>query len=328
MNPAVARGAAISEESLKIGPLSVGRGEKLYGVVDVPVQGETYRLPMWLINGHETGPTLVVTGGVHGAEYASIAAALELGRSLDARSVRGRVVVVPVLNLPAFTARSIYVCPLDGKNLNRVFPGDVGGTGTEQMADWIFRNVISRADYYVDLHGGDLIEALVPFTIFFRSGDAQVDQVSLEMAKVFGLHYLVASESPGSTICAASRAGIPSILTESGGQGIWTAEHVADHTNGLQRLMRHLEMIPGSAPEPTPFTLLQQFLWARSEHDGLWYPEVRVGESVRAGQALGYVKDWEGKVLQTGYSPGEGTVLFIVSSLAIHQNEPLFAVGA
>jgi predicted deacylase len=139
---------------------------------------------------------------------------------------------------------------------------------------------------------------------------------------------LVSSGTPGSTIAAASCAGIPSILTESGGQGIWTSEQVADHSNGLQRLMRYLKMISGSAPEPTPFTLLEQFLWLRSEHEGFWYPKVSVGQTVCAGQELGYIKDWEGTVMQTALSPGEGTVLFIVSSLAIHENDPLFAVGA
>ena len=318
----------MSDRTLEVGQLSAGRGEKRYGVVEFLVQGQSYRLPMWLINGNEAGPTLVVTGGVHGAEYASIAAALDLGRSLNPNGLRGRIIVVPVINLPGFAARSIYVCPLDGKNPNRVFPGDAGGTGSEQMADWVFRNVISQADYYVDLHGGDLIEALVPFTIFFRSGNEQVDAMSLEMAKVFGIHYLVSSGTPGSTIAAAASAGIPSILTESGGQGIWTAEHVADHTNGLQRLMRYLKMIPGSAPELTPFTLLEQFLWLRSDHEGFWYPQVLVGETVGAGQELGYINDWEGNVLQTCLSPAEGTVLFIVSSLAIHENDPLFAIGA
>ncbi|MDE3136326.1 MAG: succinylglutamate desuccinylase/aspartoacylase family protein, partial [Acidobacteriota bacterium] len=207
-------------EVLKVGMLSAARGEKQYGVNEFPVQGRSYRLPMWLINGHADGPTLVVTGGVHAAEYASIAAALDLGRSLDPKSLHGRVIVLPVMNMPSFKARSIYVCPLDGKNLNRVFPGDANGTASEQIADWVFRNVISQANYYVDLHGGDLIEALVPFTIFFRSGNKQVDEMSLEMAKVFGIHFLVCSETPGSTFCAASRAGIPSILAESGGQGI------------------------------------------------------------------------------------------------------------
>lgn len=318
----------MSDRTLQVGPLSAQPGEKRYGVVEFPVDGQPYTLPLWLINGDADGPTLVVTGGVHAAEYASIAAALELGRSLQPKGLRGRVIVVPVVNMPGFAARSIYICPLDGKNPNRVFPGNAHGTASEQLADWLFRNVISAADYYVDMHGGDLIEALVPFTIFFRTGNETVDAQSLEMAKVFGLHYLVASGTPGSTISAASAAGIPAILTESGGQGIWTAEHVADHTNGLHRLMLHLDMIDGAAPESTPFTLLEHFFWARSEHEGFWYPQAAVGETVRAGQQLGCVQDWEGNVLQRAVSENEGTVLFIVSSLAIHANDPLFAVGA
>jgi len=109
------------------------------------VEGQPYRLPMWLINGVGEGPSLVVTAGVHAAEYASIAAALELGRSLDPGSLSGRVIVVPVLDMPAFTARSIYVCPLDGKNPNRVFPGNPQGSASEQIADWVFRNVMCSA---------------------------------------------------------------------------------------------------------------------------------------------------------------------------------------
>jgi len=316
------------EQVLKVGSLSATHGEKTFGVNEFPVQGQPYRLPVWLINGAAEGPTLVVTAGVHAAEYASIAAALELGRSLEPKNLRGRVIVVPVLDMPAFTARSIYICPLDGKNPNRVFPGNPSGTASEQIADWVFRNVISQANYYVDLHGGDLIEALVPFTILFRTGDKRVDDKSLEMAKVFGIHFLMCSETPGSTFCAASGAGIPSILTESGGQGIWTPQHVADHTNGLNRLMRHLDMIPGDAPPPVPFTLLERFLWLRSDHSGFWYPAIEVGEKVKAGQNLGSVKDYEGRVLQTALSPADGVVLFIVTSLAINQADPLLAVGA
>jgi uncharacterized protein len=318
----------MSNELLKVGTLSSGRGEKRFGVSEFPVQGQPYKLPVWLINGYADGPTLVVTAGVHAAEYASIAAALDLGRSLEPENLRGRVIVVPVMNMPAFTARSIYICPLDGKNLNRVFPGEAQGTASQQIADWVFRNVITRADYYVDLHGGDLVEALVPFTIFFRSGNDRVDQMSLEMAKVFGIRYLVSSETPGSTFCAASRADIPSILAESGGQGVWTPADVARHRNGVKRLMRHLGMIPGGAPEPAPFTLLERFLWLRSEHAGFWYPAAAVNETVRVGQNLGYVKNCEGRALQTAVSPADGVVLFIVSSLAINETDPLLAVGA
>lgn len=318
----------MSKDLLSVGTLSASHGEKRYGVNEFVVQGQPYRLPMWLINGSGEGPTLVVTAGVHAAEYASIAAALELGRSLDPASLSGRVIVVPVLDIPAFTARSIYVCPLDGKNPNRVFPGNPRGSASEQIAHWVFRNVMSQANYYVDMHGGDLIEALVPFTIFFRSGDKRVDEASLEMAKAFGIQFLVCSETPGSTFCAASVAGIPSILTEAGGQGIWTAEDVRCHTHGLNRLMRHLKMIPGNAPETVPTTLLERFLWLRSEHEGFWYPATAVNDRVKAGQNLGVIKDYEGNVLQTAVSPADGVVLFLVSSLAINHNDPLLAVGA
>jgi hypothetical protein len=318
----------MANEVLTVDSLSASHGEKRYGVVEFSVEGQPYRLPMWLINGQATGPTLVVTAGVHAAEYASIAAALEFGGSLDPAKLHGRVIVVPVMNMPSFTARSIYVCPLDGRNLNRVFPGDAHGTASEQLADWVFRNVISQAEYYVDLHGGDLIEALVPFTIFFKSGNDRVDQRSLEMAKIFGISYLVCSETPGSTFCAASRAGIPAILPESGGQGIWMPEDVGRLTGGLERLMLYLKMIPGAVPEAAPFTLLDRFLWLRSDHSGFWYPAVAVGEAVTAGQNLGCVKDFEGNVLQTAASPADGDVLFIVTSLAINQADPLLAVGA
>ena len=318
----------MSNQALVVGTLSAQPGEKTFGTCEFMVQGQPYRVSLFLINGRQDGPTLVVTGGVHAAEYASIAAALDLGRSLQPDTLRGRVIVLPVMNVPGFGARSIYICPLDGKNLNRVFPGNASGTASEQIAEWMFRNVMKQADFYVDLHGGDLIEALVPFTIFFRSGNEKVDGVSQEMAKAFGIHYLVRSETPGSTFSTMAREGVPAILTESGGQGIWTAEDVARHTDGLNRLLRYLKMIPGPAPEPLPYTLLDRFIWLRSEHDGFWYPAVLVGDTVKKGQDLGCVKDCEGKILQQAVSPADGRVLFIVTSLAINNTDPLLAVGA
>jgi predicted deacylase len=318
----------MSQTELQVGQLIAAPGEKRFGTVEFPVLGQPFQLPLWLIHGSEPGPTLVVTGGVHGSEYASVAAALELGRSLQPAGLRGRVIVVPVVNMPGFAARSIYVCPLDGKNPNRVFPGDANGTGSEQLADWVFRNIIAQADCYVDMHGGDMIEELVPFTIFSVTGHAAVDARSREIAEVFGIPLIVASSSTGSTIAAASAAGIPAILTESGAQGIWIDAQVADHTRGLNRLLRHLGMIDGAAPEPVPCTVFEHFQWLRSEHEGFWYPAVHAGDAVEAGQHLGCIRDHEGNVLQTAISPVGGPVLFIVSSLAIHPNDPLFAVGA
>ena len=319
----------MANRELVVGSLSAKPAEKTAGVHEIAVQGKPYSFSMFLINGKADGPTLAVTAGIHGAEYASIAAALDLGRRLQPDALRGRVIIVPVVNMPAFQARSIYVCPLDGVNLNRVFPGKVDGSATEQIADWVFQSVIKQADYYVDLHGGDLIEALVPFTIYPRTGNARVDNASLEMAKAFGIRYLVRSDSiGGSTYATAAHAGIPAILTESGAQGIWQPEAVALHTNGLNRLMRHLGMLTDAVLESLPSILIDQFIWLRSEHDGFWYPNALVDEVVRQGQDLGCVMDFQGNILQAVQAPADGRVLFLVSSLAIAKSDPLLAIGA
>ncbi len=313
---------------LKVGDLAAAPGERTFGVQEITVAGQPFKLPMFLINGKEAGPTLAVTGGVHAAEYASISAALHLGQNTDPETLRGRLIVVPIVNMAGFPVRSIYVNPMDNVNLNRVFPGDADGEASEQITHWVFNNVMKQGDYFVDLHGGDLIEALVPFTIFYESGNAEVDEKSLELAKVFGIPYLVRSDNVGGTHSAAARAGIPAILTEAGGQGIWPAEDVKLHTDGLNRLMRHLGMLPGPAPEPVECTVLQHFIWLRSGHDGFWYPAVAVGAAVTEGQYLGCIKDYQGRILQEATSPADGRVLFLVSSLAINDGDPLLSVGA
>ncbi len=317
----------MSSKDLVVGNLVAKTGEKKTGTVEFLVDGQPYGLEVFLVNGQQDGPTLVVTGGIHAAEYASIAAALEVGQTLTAEGLCGSVIVIPVINQRGFRARSIYINPMDGLNLNRVFPGKADGSASEQIANWVFENVTKQASYYIDLHGGDLVEALVPFTIFFNSGVPEVDNVSIDLARTYGIPYLVRSEGMGSTFSAAAMAGIPAILTEAGGQGIWRRDQVELHVDGIHRVMCKFGMLSGDAPEPVESAILENFIWMRSEVDGFWYPEVEVGAKVQTGQHLGVVKDVWGKVLQDVVSPGEGDVLFLVSSLAINKNDPLLSFG-
>ncbi|MCJ7700978.1 MAG: succinylglutamate desuccinylase/aspartoacylase family protein, partial [Anaerolineales bacterium] len=285
-------------ENLVVGKLSARLGETVTGVNTFEINGEAYHLPVYLINGAEEGPTLVLTGGVHAAEYASIAAALELGQTLNPKEIKGQVIVVPVINQAGFPVRSIYVNPMDGVNLNRVFPGKADGGISEQIAAWVFENVMKQGDYYIDLHGGDLVEALVPFTIFPETGDEKVDKDSLALAEVFGIEYLVRKVGgSGSTFTAVAAAGIPAILVESGGQGIWPRQDVVRLIEGVQRVMTHFGMVENGDLEPVKTKVLEHFIWLRSEHDGFWYPAVEVGDQVAEGQVLGVVKDVWGNVL-------------------------------
>jgi uncharacterized protein len=318
----------MANKDLIVGSLVAKPGEKQTGVVEFLVDEKPYSLEVFLINGKQEGPTLVVTGGIHAAEYASIAAALEVGQKLSAEELCGRVIIVPVVNQRGFRVRSIYVNPMDGLNLNRVFPGKADGSASEQIAAWMFQNVIKQADMYIDLHGGDLIEALVPFTIFFKTGKEKQDNASIELAKVFGIPYIVRSEGMGSTFSAAAMAGIPAILTEAGAQGIWPRDQVLLHVDGIYRVMQQYGLLAGPAPAAIACTVLDNFIWMRADVQGFWYPAIEVGAKVQKGQNLGCIKDAWGNLLQDVTCQGDGDVLFLVSSLAINKGDPLLAYGA
>jgi uncharacterized protein len=302
-------------------PARLARGEVHRGVHAVDV-GFPLELPYLVARGAAPGPTLLVTAGVHGAEYASIEAAYRLAEVVDPAALRGDLVVFPILCPPAFFARTVYVNPIDGENLNRMFPGDPRGSFARRLAHVVTTELIGRCDAYVDLHGGDLIEALHPFTIY-PAGDA----ASRAMAAAFGIETLVASGGTGMTYAAAAARGVPAVLAEASGQGLRTGSEVARLVDGVLRVLVHLGMRDG-ALEPRSTTALETFAWLRSEGRGLWYPAVAAGETVRVRQDLGVVTDLLGRPLQRVVAPIEGIVLFVVSSLAILVDDPLLGIGA
>ena len=106
-----------------------------------------YEWPYFAASGAGDGPTLCLIAGIHGAEYPPIEAVIRFCRQLDPAELRGRLVALPVVNLPAFWERTPFVCPRDGKNPNRVFPGDANGTFSEALAHHLFETVIRRGNY-------------------------------------------------------------------------------------------------------------------------------------------------------------------------------------
>ena len=141
-------------------------------------------VPFVELNGPADGPTLTVISGVHGCEYASMAGVRRWLRTLESRELRGRVRAVPVLNVTAFAARTPFLVPEDGKNLNRSFPGDPAGTLAERLAHDAYTQLIQGSDAYVDAHCGDLVEALQPFALY-EAGPAEAR--ARELAAAYGL---------------------------------------------------------------------------------------------------------------------------------------------
>jgi predicted deacylase len=316
------------KEPLIVGDIRVERGQRITQVLEVSVGCERVVVPVIAINGEQDGPRVSVTAGVHGAEYVGIEAARRLGTEIDPTQVRGSIVVVPIVNTTSFHRRAIYTSGLDGNNLNRMFPGNKNGTPSERLAHWIFETIIRPSDYYLDLHGGDMIEALVPFAIYLASEDKQVEQTSLEMAQATGIERIIRSLTAGSTYAAATAAGIPAVLAEIGGQGVWSDELVEAHKEGALGVLRYLGVLPGDQPVHAGQRVYDTFAWMRAEQDGLFHPNVQIGETVREGQPIGRITDYFGNELQSLAAVAGGEIVFLVTSLAMNAGDPLLAIGA
>jgi hypothetical protein len=315
--------------SLVVGGISAKPGTRAAGNVTLELgEGLAAPVPLLLVQGVEPGPRIAVTAGIHGAEYVSIAALREVVLSLDPGAVRGSLVAILTANPAAFAARSIYVNPADGLNLNRQFPGDPSGTASQRLADWITTNVIAGSDVYVDMHCGDMNEALVSFTGIEETGDAAIDARARELAVAYGLRYLLVGPLAGSTTTTAASMGIPAVLGEVGGQGRWPREDVELHAAGFRRLLRTAGLID-DAPSAPGFDTeeLRHESWLRASATGYWHPFVGVGERVAAGGVVGEVQDAFGAVLERPTAPIGGVVIFLVSSLAMNAGDPLLALA-
>ena len=296
-------------------------------------------VPVIELTGTGDGPRLTVLAGVHGCEYAPMAAVRQWTRGLAERELRGSVVAVPVLNLPAFRARSPFVVPDDGKNLNRCFPGNPAGTFADRLAHATFTQLISGSDALVDVHAGDMVEALEPFALY-DAGSAEA--AARELATGYGLGYVMRQEPGpdravgGTTSAAAAAVGIPAIIAEAGGCGLVERASVGTHVRGFDRILALLGMADDPATEPAtdpgldrPPAELRRFLWLRCEDEGWWEPAVGPGEAVTEGQLLGTVSSIDGaRVLQTITAPAAGVPLFVTSSPAVAAAGLLLGLGA
>jgi uncharacterized protein len=288
-------------------------------------------VPLVEITGADDGPLLTVIAGVHGCEYASMAGVRRWLRSLETRDLRGRVRAVPVLYLHAFWARTPFVVPDDGKNLNRCFPGDPAGTLADRLAYAAFTQLITGSDAYIDAHCGDMVEALEPFALY-NAGTAESGSRDLAMA--YGLPYVIRQEQgsdrpvSGTSSSAASEAGVPAITAESGETGLVQPEAVARHVRGLDGVLAMLGMAESPHAAPSPPTLLSRFLWMTGTDAGWWEPTVGVGDAVAEGQVIGTISTLDGaETLQTITAPADGVPIFITSSPAVAAGGLLLGLG-
>ncbi len=296
--------------------------------------GEPIRFPVGTIHGTADGPTLLVLGGMHGSEFAGIEAAIRLFREVDPARLKGILKVGMIYNLPAFVNNLGFLVPHDGKNPMSTFPGTPIGTYGEAMAYYFDQEVMSKCDYCVELHGGDIPESLTPFDFHLVTGDAAVDAKSKAMAEAYNIPYVIVDKiDPRTTVHWAfgvcAQRGKPAILCESGQQGILKMKEVETHLTGLRNILIHLGMMDGKIVNTVKRTYLETHSSARSEIQGMWYPFVKLNQEVKKGDVVGVIRDYFGKDIMPVKAVIDGIVTVIrtnpnvnVGNVMIEQGHP------
>lgn len=316
-----------AEQSFQLGDVTVRRGEKYQG--DISFANGDIVLPGTIICGKLPGKTMLITGGVHSGEYVGIQACVELGAELQPEKTVGTIVILKVLNRPAFENRAGSLGLSDGKNLNRVFPGNPNGTEMERLAWAITKEVYPKVDYYIDLHSGDDFEALTPYVYYAGKAAQEVTEVSRKMAEQVDVPYMVRSMvSSGGAYNYAASKGIASILLERGGMGAWTSEEVNSDKRDVRNILSSLDMyqIRRDVRNYVPMEVTDVCYQAASE-DGLWYPAVKPGDMVAEGALLGTIRDYNGKLRETCRAEYTGVVLYQTGSLQVTEGGPVVAYG-
>jgi uncharacterized protein len=316
--------------ALRIGPVTVERGQVARGFLPV---GETItgpvQLPLVLIHGADPGPVLCLTSGVHATEYASIDAVMRLTNELRPESLRGSVIAVPIVNMHMFAARSPFVSPLDGVNLNKIAPGGRGSI-SEMLAQTLFEEVIEKSEYHLDLHAGDFGEMLLEFAGFSLTGNADLDRKGEALARVFTPRvFCLAPQgstlppSPGFVANAAAKKGIVSILAEAGGNGTLEERDVQIHVRGVRNVLRYLKMMDGDPEIPGPQVQAIDWHNTRTSCSGLMHLQVTVGDEVRAGQQIAEIRDVFGQTVEAVRVAKGGLVLLAWAHKGVNSGDPV-----
>jgi predicted deacylase len=291
-------------------------------------------VPITIVRGARPGPVLALIAGNHGYEYPPVLALQRLRAQIDPAELSGQLILVHTANMPSFLGRTVYFSPVDGKNLNRVYPGKPDGTVSERIAHAITTEVIEKADYVLDLHCGDGNEWLRPYVYQNITGNAALDQSIERLVMAFGIDHVVVDRDrptdPAHSLYCSTTAitrGKPAMTIESGSLGMSDEESVERIVSGIYGVLRELRMKEGGPDPLSRAVFLDPTEVVTSPETGILYAQVECNQTVPKGAVLAHITDFFGKTLAEVRSPLDGLVLYIVATPPIVKGQPVACVG-
>lgn len=271
------------------------------------------------IVGEQPGPTLLITGGVHGDEFEPMAAVRRLINEVVPRDLHGRLWLVPVVNEPAF--RHGQRAGEDGLDLARTCPGRADGSITEQIA-FALSQLIRGADLYIDLHTGGTRLTVLPLSGYMLHPNTDVLARQRRMARAFGLPIVWGTDPrlEGRSLSVARDANVPAIYAEYSGGGRFDTAGVEAYVRGCLDVLAEFAMLPRRTLSINDPPLVVEddrpgSGYMQVNHPapcaGFFEPAVELGARVCEGDALGRVVDPLGRQIETIRARYSGLVIVL-----------------
>jgi len=313
-------------KSITIGETVVKPGQR--AKVNLPVAdlytSTSLSMPVKVICGRREGPVLFVSAAIHGDELNGVEIIRRLLNRRELSSIRGTLLAVPIVNVHGFLHQSRYLP--DRRDLNRTFPGSAKGSLAARMANMFFTQIVSRADYGVDLHTGAINRSNLP-QIRGNLDDAK----TLEMANAFGVPVIVNANIRDGSLrgCAADR-GMPVVTYEAGEALRFDEISIRAGLRGILNIMRLIEMLPRrrSGRKTVNPVLAHTTSWVRAPFSGIVNTKVQLGHAVSSGQTLATISDPLGDTEEIMAAPFDGIVIGCSKLPLTHEGDALFNVAA
>ena len=284
--------------------------------------GAPVEVPVMVMRGAQDGPRLGLVACMHGDEYEGIPAIHRLMASLSPRELRGQIIAVPVIAVPAFEAGT-RVSPHDLQDINRVFPGKAAGTSTERIAHAFMTEIVPHCDVVLDLHGGGFRGDIAPLVLI--DGPRADKLAGLAEAVGFDIIWRVA-ESRGMGIASILDQGKPAVTVEVGGDGRAYARAIDLQYEAVLNVLRHLKMVGGEVRRPSRYFYVEGG-FTRVAHGGFSMPMRTLHEEVKEGQPLVRILNLYGDEVEVVRAPKPGIVCWIRTTPTVKPGDEVVIFG-
>lgn len=280
-------------------------------------------MPMKVIHGTTTGPTILVFSTIKGNEFNGLEIANRFIETIDAKKLAGTVITIPVLNVYGLAHYPNQLPAGMDKQIDNCFPGREDGNFGERFAHVLSKYIMSMPSVVIELQTGGVNHNILP-QVYCNLQDHK----STDLAKAFNTPVITNVDARNNKLRQDLESNNKTLLVYQAGEAMRFDEHSIElGVHGIQNVMAKLGMLDFEPEENMP-VFSEDTEWFRANQSGIYYSEVSLGQKIKAGDHLGIIKDpFSANINQKVIAENDGIVVGINSSPLVHEGMEIIKVA-